>query len=102
MDAHTGEYIVIFMYGPLRENPDVEDGLCTMSVDYNESTGYYEFFQGQWIQHDTYVMADLKNVVIQNGVFLGDVYGTVANFLFTEYGDAGDISLVRYTPSFES
>ena len=100
VSKHTDDYIAIFNYYPLVNaetgvgpNPDVEEGLYTMTVSYNESSGKYSFTGSEWIQHDTYVFADLVNISLSDDVLLGDVYGEYASLLWTEYGDIGDVSV---------
>lgn len=94
---HTDEYIALFNYFPMVNengvgpNPDVEEGLYTMSVNYNEATGKYEFIGRQWIQHDTYKFVDLKNVVFNEDKITGDVYGKTDSWLGTDYKDVGDV-----------
>jgi len=99
ISQHTDDYIALFNFFPMVDedgvgpNPNVEEGLYTMTVSYNESTGKFDFIGSQWIQHDTYVFADLKNVVLTDDVLSGDVYGEYASFFWTEYGDLGDVSV---------
>lgn len=99
VSQHTDEYIALFNFFPMVDengvgpNPNVEEGLYTMTVSYNESTGRFDFIGSQWIQHDTYAFADLKNVVLTDDVLSGDVYGEYASFFWTEYGDLGDVSV---------
>ncbi len=99
VSQHADEYIALFNFFPMVDkngvgpNPDVEEGLYTMTVTYNESSGKYDFVGSRWIQHDTYVFADLKNVVLNDDVLSGDVYGEYASFFWTEYGDLGDVSV---------
>ncbi len=99
VEGHTEEYIAIYMFGPLRENPSVEDGLYTMSVTYNENTKTYEFYGKEWIQHNTYVFADVKDASLRGEALLGGIYGNGG--LFGSYTKLGDLSLIRFTPSFE-
>ena len=102
IEKHEGEYIAIYMFGPLRQNPSVEDGLYTMSIDYDEGKECFKLKGKEWIQHDTYLFVDLPNLKLSGNNLLGDVYGQYVELFWTEYGDVGDISLVRYTPSFET
>lgn len=100
ISQHSGDYIALFNFFPMVEedgsvrNPDVEEGLYTMTVTYIESTGKYEFIGSQWIQRDTYEFADLKNIVLENGALSGDVYGNYASWFWVEYGDIGDVMLL--------
>ena len=71
VQQHSGEYIAFFYYYPLSSNPDVEDGLYTMSVDYDPSTGYFSLIGETWIQRETYVFVDLNNVYVENGEMFG-------------------------------
>ena len=71
VQQHSGEYIAFFYYYPLSSNPDVEDGLYTMSVDYDPSTGYFSLIGETWIQRETYVFADFNNVYVENGEMFG-------------------------------
>ncbi len=100
IEKHTEEYIAIYIYGPLRENPSVESGLYTMAVTYNENSKTYEFTSREWIYHDTYVFVDVKNASLRGKALLGNIYGPTG--YFGNYAKAGEISLVRYTPSFET
>lgn len=76
VEAHEGEYIAMFLFGPLRENPSVEDGLYTMSVAYNETTNTYDLIGKKWIQRDTYIFADYRNMTLYGSVLQGDVYSS--------------------------
>ncbi len=99
VEKHTEEYIAIYMFGPLRENPSVEDGLYTMSVTYDESKKTYTFIGSEWIQHNTYIFADVKDATLRGETLLGSIYGPGG--FFGSYTKLGNLSLVRYTPSFE-
>ena len=66
----------MFLFGPLRENPSVEDGLYTMSVAYNETTNTYDLIGKKWIQRDTYIFADYRNMTLYGSVLQGDVYSS--------------------------
>ena len=100
ISQHTDEYIALFNYFPVVDeetgiapNPDVEEGLYAMSVNYNSSTKHYEFIAKQWIQHDTYTFADLKNVVFSDGIMSGDIYGENGLGIFAQYMDLGDFTV---------
>mgnify|MGYP002435451249 FL=1 len=71
VQQHSGEYIAFFYYYPLSSNLDVEDGLYTMSVDYDPSTGYFSLIGETWIQRETYVFVDFNNVYVENGEMFG-------------------------------
>ena len=97
---HSEEYIALFNFFPMVDketgigpNPDLEEGLYTMTIGYDESTEKYEFIGSQWIQHDTYAFADLKNITLVDDTLSGDVYGEYASWFWTEYGDVGDVSV---------
>ena len=68
-----------------------------MSVNYDESSGKFNFKGKQWIQQDTYVFADLNNISLEDDVLSGDVYGEYASFFWVEYGDIGDVSVCSGT-----
>ena len=76
VEAHEGEYIAMFLFRPLRENPSVEDGLYTMSVSYNETANTYDLVGQKWIQRDTYIFADYRNMTLYGSVLQGDVYSS--------------------------
>lgn len=103
ISQHGEDHIALFNYFPMVNengvgpNPDVEEGLYTMSVSYDETTGKYSFVGKQWIQHDTYVFADLKNISLNDDILEGDVYGEYSSFFWTDYGDIGDVSISRGT-----
>ena len=97
IEKHDEEYIAIYMFGPLRENPSVEDGLYTMTVTYNEEASSFEFTGKDWIQHDTYQFVDLKQMKFQQDTLLSTVY----QHSWFSYVVTGELSMVRYTPSFE-
>lgn len=99
VSQHSDEYIALFNFFPMVDengvgpNPNVEEGLYTMTVTYNESTGKYDFFGSKWIQRNTYFFVDLRSVVLNEDVLSGDVYGEYASWLGTEYKDLGDVSV---------
>ncbi len=92
---HPDNYIAVFNYFPIVDeegnapNPDVEEGMYSMTVTYNDETSTYEFKGHRWIQHDTYEFANLCNVTIDGDSLHGDVYGK------TEYGDVGDVLVTK-------
>lgn len=94
VEKHTDEYIAIFMFGPRLENPDVEDGLYTMSVTYDESTGTYTLIGSEWIQRDTYVFVDLKGLSLGGNVIMSSVFYTNSN---TKHGT---LYQERYVPDY--
>lgn len=100
LSLHSEDYIALFNFYPVVDketgeapNPDVEEGLYTMIITYDDASATYEFLGSQWIQHDTYAMADLKNITLSNHTLSGDVYGEYASWFWTEYGDVGDVSV---------
>lgn len=102
VSQHNEEYIALFNFFPIVDdatgeapNPNVEEGLYTMTISYDATTGTYEFIGNQWIQHDTYAMADLKNITFTDNTLSGDVYGEYASWFWTEYGDVGDAAVCR-------
>ena len=82
------------MFGPLRENPDVEDGLYTMTVSYDEEKGTYELVGDTWIQRNTYVFVDALNLKIVGKNIMADIRGA--------YMNKGTLTMTKFTPSFES
>ncbi|MBQ7121066.1 MAG: leucine-rich repeat protein [Clostridia bacterium] len=92
LSEFEGYYIALFNYYPISSNPGVEEGLYCTSVEYDESTSTYSFYGKKWIQHDTYEFVDLLNIKVEDGVFVGDVYGPTG-FLGMSYGKVGDVSL---------
>ena len=97
---HTEDYIAFFNYYPklnaegVGPNPNVEQGLFTMTVSYNESANNFNFIKDQWIQHDTYEMVDLKNVTFDKDILSGDVCYEYDSFFGTEYGKMGDVKVI--------
>lgn len=102
LEKHTDEYVVMFMFGPLRENPGVEDGLYTMTIAYDEATDTYHLNGSAWIQRDTYIFVDFKNVRLSGENLLGDAYGQYVEFFWTKYGKVGTVSLARFDPMQDS
>ena len=94
VNKHNGEYIAIYMFGPLRENPDVEDGLYTMTVSYDEEKGTYKLVGDTWIQRNTYVFVDALNLKIVGKNIMADIRGA--------YMNKGTLTMTKFTPSFES
>ena len=94
VEKHTDEYIAIFMFGPRLDNPDVEDGLYTMSVTYDERTGTYTLIGSEWIQRDTYVFVDLKGLSLGGNVIMSSVFYTNSN---TKHGT---LYQERYVPDY--
>ena len=95
IEHHEDEYIAIFMFGPLRENPNVEDGMYTMDISYDAQNKTFNFTGSEWIQHDTYDFADCLNIRQEEGNLFGDIYGKKANWFWVTYADLGDIYLAK-------
>ena len=87
------DFIVIFEYGPTETNLDVEDGLYTMSISYDWKTQTYNLVGLDWIQHETYIMADFLNMILNGDNFSGDVYALDSWLFMTEYKKVGEISV---------
>lgn len=68
---HAGEYIAFFSFYPLASNPDVEDGLYTMSVNYDSAAERYSLAGESWIQRDSYTFVNLNDVYVENGEMFG-------------------------------
>lgn len=94
IDRQTSEYVAIFMYHPLRQNPDVESGIFVMNVKYDDESGYFKFIQSEWIQHDSYIMADLLHVSLTSDMLKGDVYSETG-FIWVYYGYVGEFFVTK-------
>ncbi len=97
ISACSTSYVALFNFYPLTADSGVEEGLYVMSVDYDIYTGTYDFVGEQWIQHDTYQMADLRNVRLIGDQLSGGVWGEYTSWLVTEYMKVGEALVERGT-----
>lgn len=90
VEAHPTDLIAFYNFYPTVGNPNVEEGLYTMTVEYDTATNTYDFVGYEWIQRHTYVFAHLINVELKDDTITGNVYinsnGT---------GDCGDVLIYR-------
>ncbi len=83
VSRHPDEYIAIFNFFPMVDengnlpNPNVEEGLYTMTISYSEELGTYHFTGHEWIQHLSYVFVDLENVTLSDDSLSGQVFGSI-------------------------
>ncbi len=98
IEAHPERYIALFNFFPLIDeggvlpNPDVEEGLYTMTVSYDTHTGKYSFLGSQWIQRNTYQFGHLLEIEIDGDKLFGDVCGQDN---YGDYHDVGDVQVTK-------
>ncbi|MBQ8356683.1 MAG: hypothetical protein IJX39_02625 [Clostridia bacterium] len=86
----TSSYVALFNFFPMTADSGIEEGLYVMSVDYDMYTGTFDFVREQWIQHDTYRMADLRHVRLIGDQLSGNVWGDYTVLFDTEYMKVGE------------
>jgi len=92
VSRHTGEYIALYMFGPLRENPSVQDGIYTMNVTFNASDDTFSLTSVEWIQRETYDFVDCLAMKFDGVNLLGNIH---MNYGWGVGYKIGDISVVK-------
>ena len=83
VQKHSGDYIAFFHFYPTAENPDVEYGLYTMTVDYDVSTALYSMAGETWVQRDSYAFVGLCDIHTENNQLIGKVDQSEGAYSFT-------------------
>ena len=72
---YSGSYIAIFYYFENAENEGVETGVYISTAKYNNEDNTYSFVGTEWLQHDTYDFADIKNATLDGDYIVGEIWG---------------------------
>ena len=72
---YSGSYIAIFYYFENAENEGVETGVYISTAKYDNEENTYSFVGTEWLQHDTYDFADIKNATLDGDYIVGEIWG---------------------------
>ena len=72
---YSGSYIAIFYYFENAENEGVETGVYISTAKYDNEENTYSFIGTEWLQHDTYDFADIKNATLDGDYIVGEIWG---------------------------
>jgi len=73
--SYSGSYIAIFYYFENAENEGVETGVYISTAKFNSEDNTYSFTGSEWLQHDTYDFADIKNAKLDGDYIVGEIWG---------------------------
>lgn len=94
VSQYKGKYIAIFYYYENIENTGVETGIYICTAKYDGDAQTYSFTGVEWLQHDTYDFADIKNAAMNGDYLVGDIWGQASSggiWWGTTYQEVGNV-----------